>query len=163
MVLILWYSMLLSTRNVKNRKNRFSVNSQNLLYTIFCEYTVNPLSLLWTWCTATCPGSAGQYQNLPQTASCDIGCLLADILPYIDYNTRITNDITRAHTYLKFTQYHWQHQRWKCLEWRETQEEIYNIKKNIKKEKKVEQNVNPKENFVSSRDKTKSKHRTNTF
>ena len=32
--------MLRPIRKVKNRKNRFSVNSQNLLYTIFCESTV---------------------------------------------------------------------------------------------------------------------------
>ena len=33
--------MLRSIRKVKKHKNRFSVNSQNLLYTIFCESTVH--------------------------------------------------------------------------------------------------------------------------
>ena len=33
-------------RKVKNRKNRFSVNSQNLRYTIFCECTVSLLLYL---------------------------------------------------------------------------------------------------------------------
>ena len=32
--------MLRPIRKVKKRKNIFSVNSQNLLYTIFCESTV---------------------------------------------------------------------------------------------------------------------------
>ena len=35
-----WHFMLRPIRKVKNLKNRFSVNSQNLLYTIFCESTV---------------------------------------------------------------------------------------------------------------------------
>ena len=32
--------MLRPIRKVRKRKNRYSVNSQNLLYTIFCESTV---------------------------------------------------------------------------------------------------------------------------
>ena len=32
--------MLLQIRKLNKRKNRFSVNSQNLIYTIFCESTV---------------------------------------------------------------------------------------------------------------------------
>ena len=35
-----WHSMLRPIRKVKKRKNWFSANSQNLLYTIFCEITV---------------------------------------------------------------------------------------------------------------------------
>ena len=35
-----------NVRKVKKRKNRFSVDSQNLIYTIFCEFTVSRFSYI---------------------------------------------------------------------------------------------------------------------
>ena len=52
--------MLRPIRKVEKRKNRFSVNSQNLLYTIFCESTVsNVVDQMWPEISAKNPFTSG--------------------------------------------------------------------------------------------------------